>query len=81
MNTYYKCTLSAVTHELIFFEHMLILAFFLALVCGTRAQSLSAPFSYDLRIEYSLGQQDVGTQYYEIMPLFTIFTQILIQFN
>jgi hypothetical protein len=27
---------------------MLILTFFLVLVCGTRAQSLSAPFSYTL---------------------------------
>jgi hypothetical protein len=72
LSTYYKRTLSAVTHELNFSEHMLILAFFLALVCGTWAKSLSAHFSYTLHIEYSLVQEDAGTQYYELMPFVMI---------
>jgi hypothetical protein len=46
LSTYYKCTLSAITHELNVSGHMLIWTFFLVLVCGIRAQSLSAPFSY-----------------------------------
>jgi hypothetical protein len=37
-----------VTHKLNVSGHMLIWTFFLVLVCGTRAQNLSAPFSYTL---------------------------------
>jgi hypothetical protein len=50
LSTSYKCTLSAITHKWNVFEHMLIWTFFLVLVCGTCAQSLSAPFSYTLYI-------------------------------
>jgi hypothetical protein len=45
-----KYTLSAVTHKWNVSGHMLIWTFFLGLVCGTRIQSLSAPFSYTLYI-------------------------------
>jgi hypothetical protein len=48
LSTYYKRTPSAVTHKLNISCHMLIWTFFLVLVCGTRAQSLSAPFGYSL---------------------------------
>jgi hypothetical protein len=48
LSTYYKCTLSAVTHKLNVSGKMLMWTFFLVSVCGTRAQSLSAPFSYIL---------------------------------
>jgi hypothetical protein len=50
LSTYYKCTLSDITHKLNVCGHMLIWTFFLVLACGTRAQSLSAPFSYTLHI-------------------------------
>jgi hypothetical protein len=40
--------LSAVTHKFNVSGHMFIWTFFLVLVCGTCAQSLSAPFSYTL---------------------------------
>jgi hypothetical protein len=43
--TYYKCTLSAVTHKLNVSGYILVWKFFLILVCETRAQSLSAPFT------------------------------------
>jgi hypothetical protein len=46
LRTYYKCTLSAITHKLNVSGHMLIWTFFLVLVCGTRAQNLSASFSF-----------------------------------
>jgi hypothetical protein len=48
LSTYYECTLSAGTHKLNVSGHMLIRTFVLVLVCGTRAQSLSASFSYTL---------------------------------
>jgi hypothetical protein len=48
LSTYYKCTFSAVTHKLHVSGHVLIWTFFLVSVCGTRAQSSSAPFSYIL---------------------------------
>jgi hypothetical protein len=48
LSTYYKCTLSAITHKLNVSGHMLMCIFFLVLVCGTRVQSLSALFSYTL---------------------------------
>jgi hypothetical protein len=51
LSTYSKCTLSAVTHTLNVSGHMLITIFFLVLVCGTRAQSLYAIFSYTLYTE------------------------------
>jgi hypothetical protein len=50
LNTYYKCTLSATSHKLNVFGHMLIWTLFLVLIGGIRAQSLSAPFSYILYI-------------------------------
>jgi hypothetical protein len=43
---YYKCTLSAITHKLNVSVLMLIWTFFLFVVCGSRSQNLSAPFSY-----------------------------------
>jgi hypothetical protein len=47
LGTYYKCILSAVPHKLNICGHMLIWTLFVfVLVCGTRAQNLSAPFSY-----------------------------------
>jgi hypothetical protein len=73
LSTCYKCTLSTVTHELNVAEHILILAFFLALVWVTLVKSLATPFSYTLHIEYSLVQQDDGTQYYEITSFVVIF--------
>jgi hypothetical protein len=48
LSAYYKCTLSAITRKLNVSGHMLIWTFVLVLVCGTRVQSLSAPFSYTL---------------------------------
>jgi hypothetical protein len=48
LNTYYKCTLSATAHELNVSRHMLIWTFFIVLLCGTCARSLSASFSYTL---------------------------------
>jgi hypothetical protein len=44
-STYYTCTLLAVTQKLNVSRHLLIRTFFF-FVCGTRAQNLSAPFSY-----------------------------------
>jgi hypothetical protein len=41
---------SAITHKLNVSGHMLIWTFFLVLVCGTRAQNLSAPFSYTIYV-------------------------------
>jgi hypothetical protein len=52
--TYYKCTLSAITHKLNVSGHMLIWTFVLVLVCGTRAQSLSAPFCRTLYKERNI---------------------------
>jgi hypothetical protein len=49
LNMYYKCTLSAITHEWNVFGYMLIRTYFLVLICGTCSQSLSAPFSYTLQ--------------------------------
>jgi hypothetical protein len=43
--------LSAVNHKLNVSGHMIIWTFVLVLVCGTRAQNLSAPFSYTLHRE------------------------------
>jgi hypothetical protein len=45
-----RYTLSAITHILNVSGHMLMWTFCLVLVCGTRTQSLSAPFSYILYI-------------------------------
>jgi hypothetical protein len=42
----YKCILSAISHKLNASGQMLIWTFCLVLVCGTRAQNFSAPFSY-----------------------------------
>jgi hypothetical protein len=41
-------TLASVQENISVSSHMLIWTFFLVLVCGTRAQSLPAPFSYTL---------------------------------
>jgi hypothetical protein len=46
LSTYYKCVLSVINHKLNVSGHMLMGTFFLALVYGTYAQNLSAPFSY-----------------------------------
>jgi hypothetical protein len=48
LSIYYKSILSAITYKLNVSGRMLIWTFLLVLVCGTRAQSLSAPFSYTL---------------------------------
>jgi hypothetical protein len=50
LNTYYICTLYAISHKLNISGHMLIRTYFLVLECGTRTQSLSVPFSYTLYI-------------------------------
>jgi hypothetical protein len=50
LSTYYKCPLSAITHKLNVSGHMSIWTVFLILLCGTRARSLSAPFSYTLYV-------------------------------
>jgi hypothetical protein len=42
------CTLSAISKTLNVSGHMLVNISFLVLACGTRAQRLSAPFSYNL---------------------------------
>jgi hypothetical protein len=60
-STYYKCTLSAITHKLSVSKHMLIWKFFLVLVYGTRAQSLSAPFSYNLYMDFSIVSNNPST--------------------
>jgi hypothetical protein len=44
--------LSAITHKVNVSGPMLIRTFCFVLVCGTRAQSLSTPFSYTLYITY-----------------------------
>jgi hypothetical protein len=61
LSSYYKCIISAITHKLIVSGHILIWTFFV-LVCGTRTQSLSAPFSFTLynpalkrNLDHSLG--------------------------
>jgi hypothetical protein len=48
LSTYYKCNLLDITHKLNVSEHILIRTFFLHLVCGIRARSLSAPLIYTL---------------------------------
>jgi hypothetical protein len=50
LGAHYKCILSAINHKLNVSGHILIRTFFLVLVCATRGQSLSAPFSYTLYI-------------------------------
>jgi hypothetical protein len=52
LSTSYKCTLSAVTHKLKVSRHMLIWKFFLILVRGTLAQSLSATSSNSLEFPF-----------------------------
>jgi hypothetical protein len=52
LRTYYKSTLSAINHKFNVSGQRLIWTF-LVLVRGTRAQSLSAPFSYILDNAYS----------------------------
>jgi hypothetical protein len=47
---YDKCTLSTITHKLNISGTTFIWSSFLAFVCGTRAQILSAPFRYILYI-------------------------------
>jgi hypothetical protein len=42
--------LSAITHKLNVSRHMLIWTFFIVLICGTHAQSMSSPFSYILYV-------------------------------
>jgi hypothetical protein len=54
LRTYYKCTLPAVAKKLNVFGQMLLWTIFLTVVCGTRTQSLFAPFSYTLYISYLL---------------------------
>jgi hypothetical protein len=48
LRPYYKCTVSAITHKLSVCGYMLIWTFFLALVFGTHAPSLSALSIYTL---------------------------------
>jgi hypothetical protein len=42
-----------------YFGHMFIWTFFLVLVCGTHAESLSAPFSYILYTGCPRGKVDI----------------------
>jgi hypothetical protein len=49
-----SCILSGITPKLNVSRHMLIWTFFHVLVCTTHAQSLSAPFSYNLYSEIIL---------------------------
>jgi hypothetical protein len=48
LSNYYKCILSAITHKLNVSRRMMIWTCFFVLVCRTRTQILSAPFSYTL---------------------------------
>jgi hypothetical protein len=48
LSTYYKRILSAVNHKLNVSGHLLTWSYFLVLICGTRAQNLSGPVSYNL---------------------------------
>jgi hypothetical protein len=48
LSAYYKSTLSAITHKLNVSGLLLIWTFFLVLVCGACAQSLSTPIIYTL---------------------------------
>jgi hypothetical protein len=47
LSTCCECILSAISHKVNVSGHMLMCTFFLVLVYGNRAQSLSAPFSYN----------------------------------
>jgi hypothetical protein len=47
LSPYCNCTVSAITHKLNVSGHVLIWTFFPVMVCGTRAQSLSPPSSYE----------------------------------
>jgi hypothetical protein len=55
LSTYYKCTLSAITHKLYVSRHLLIWKIFLVLLRETLVQMLTAHFSYIL---YSVEWQD-----------------------
>jgi hypothetical protein len=68
LDTYYKCTFSAITHKLNVSGHMLMWTFFLVLVCGTRAQSLSTPFIYTLYIKKP--HRDSDTKNYDVTHCF-----------
>jgi hypothetical protein len=48
LNTYYKCTLSTITHKLNVSWDMLIWILFLILICWTRAQNMSPSLNYTL---------------------------------
>jgi hypothetical protein len=61
LSTYYKCTVSAITHILCFQTYVSMDLFSLLLVRGAYAQNLSAPFSYTLYIRTSC-QHPCGTQ-------------------
>jgi hypothetical protein len=54
LSPYINCILSAVTHKLNVFGHMLTRTFSPVLVRGSRAQSLSEPFSYTKLVTSSL---------------------------
>jgi hypothetical protein len=49
LSTYYKCTLSAITHKLKVFGHIFITTFFLVLICETHSRTLSS-ISFTLSI-------------------------------
>jgi hypothetical protein len=77
LSTYYKCTLSAVTHKLNVSGHILIWTFFLVLVCGIRAQSLSAPFSYTLYMDVNYFDGKKVTLNHGSTLVWCIFTRSL----
>jgi hypothetical protein len=61
LSTDYKCTLSAITNKLNVSGHMLIWIFFLILVWGTRAQSLSPILLFTICIKKSVCLFDICT--------------------
>jgi hypothetical protein len=54
LNTYCKCTLSAITQKLNVSGHLLVWAFILWLVYGTRAQNLTAICRYILHVRFEV---------------------------
>jgi hypothetical protein len=52
LSTYYKYNISAITYKLNVSENMMVWKFFCVLVCRTRDQNLSSPFSYSANIRF-----------------------------
>lgn len=64
LSTYYKCTPSAITQKLNVSGHMSICIFFLVLVCGTHAQSLSATLLHP--VESAVSSIPEGVRIYSV---------------